>query len=141
MSSHRLAVRPLAVALAALALTSPTAMAVPISSLSEEQVLASRGTGAPTTAPVNSAASRGFGGARDALAGQGEATPVNSPYARGFGGARDVLAKQGGATTAADPGFDWRALALGAAGAAALIALIAFGIPALGARVRVRTAR
>lgn len=48
MSSHRLAVRPLAVALAALALASPTAMAAPIDSLSEEQVLASRGTGAPS---------------------------------------------------------------------------------------------
>jgi hypothetical protein len=136
MSSHRLAVRPLAVALAALALASPTAMAAPIDSLSEEQVLASRGTGAPSTAPANSPASRGFGGARDALAGQGESTPVDSPYARGFGGARDVLAKQGGAATAADPGFDWRALAAGAAGAALLIAVFAFGVPALGARVR-----
>jgi hypothetical protein len=141
MSSHRLVARPLAVALAALALASPTAMATSIDAMSEEQVLASRGTGAPSTAPANSPASRGFGGARDALAGHGEAAPVDSPYARGFGGARDVLAKQGGATTAADPGFDWRALALGAAGAAALIALVAFGIPALGARMRVRTAR
>jgi hypothetical protein len=60
-------------------------------------------------------------------------------YARGFGGARDALANQPApapAPTAADPGFDWGALALGAAGAAALIAVFAFGVPALGARVR-----
>jgi hypothetical protein len=112
MSSHRLALRPLAVALAALALASPTAMAAPHHSVSEEQVLASRGTGAPTTAPAYSPASRGFGGARDALAKQ------DAPAA----------------TTNSSP--DWGAFAAGAAGAALLIAVFAFGVPARGARVR-----
>jgi hypothetical protein len=110
MSSHRLSVRPLAAALAVLALASPVASAKPID-MSEAQVVASRGVGAPSAA---------------------------GPYARGFGGARDALAhKQRTRTpTAADPGFDWGALALGAAGASALIAVFAFAVPALGARVR-----
>jgi hypothetical protein len=116
MSSRRFAVRPLAVALATLAVASPAATAMPIDPVTprEQQVLASRGVGAPTT------------------------VPADSPYARGFGGARDALAEQPAPAPAAtaDPGFDWGALALGAAGASVLIALLAFGVPALGTRVR-----
>jgi hypothetical protein len=106
MSSHRLAA--LAVALAALALASPAAADKQLTPR-EERAVASRSIGAPS---------------------------ADGPYARGFGGARDALAKQSAPAPAADPGFDWGALALGAAGTAALIALVAFGVPALGARVR-----
>jgi hypothetical protein len=99
-------------ALAALVLASPAAVAAPIDmpplTPREEQVVASRGVGAP----------------------------ADSPSARGFGGARDALAKQSAPVPAADRGFDWHALAAGAAGAAALIAEFAFGVPAIGARVR-----
>ena len=41
----------------------------------------------------------------------------------------------------ADAGFAWSAAAIGAGGAAGLIALVSLGTPALGARRRLRTAR
>jgi hypothetical protein len=116
MSSRRFAVRPMAIALATVAVASPAATAMPIDPVTprERQALASRGVGAPNP------------------------PAADSPYARGFGGARDALAKQPAPPPAptADPGFDWGALALGAAGASVVIALFAFGVPALGTRVR-----
>jgi hypothetical protein len=41
----------------------------------------------------------------------------------------------------ADAGFAWGSAAIGAGGAAGLIALVSLGTPALGARRRLRTAR
>lgn len=41
----------------------------------------------------------------------------------------------------ADAGFDWVAAGIGAAGAAAFIALVSLGAPALGGRRSVRTVR
>ena len=41
----------------------------------------------------------------------------------------------------ADAGFAWGSAAIGAGGAAGLIALVSLGTPALGARLRFRTAR
>jgi hypothetical protein len=40
-----------------------------------------------------------------------------------------------------DAGFAWGSAAIGAGGAAGLIALVSLGTPALGARLRLRTAR
>jgi hypothetical protein len=40
-----------------------------------------------------------------------------------------------------DAGFAWGSAAIGAGGAAGLIALVSLGTPALGARFRLRTAR
>ena len=41
----------------------------------------------------------------------------------------------------ADAGFAWGSAAIGAGGAGGLIALVSLGMPALGARLRLRTAR
>jgi hypothetical protein len=41
----------------------------------------------------------------------------------------------------ADTGFAWGSAAIGAGGVAGLIALVSLGTPALGARLRLRTAR
>ena len=41
----------------------------------------------------------------------------------------------------ADTGFSWGSAGIGAGGAAGLIALVSLGTPALGARLRPRTAR
>ena len=41
----------------------------------------------------------------------------------------------------ADAGFEWGSAAIGAGGAAGLIALVSLGTPALAARLRLRTAR
>ena len=68
---------------------------------------------------------------------------------------RQVLASRGGGPIApamdstrvapsqrsADAGFAWGSAAIGAGGAAGLIALVSLGTPALGARLRLRTSR
>ena len=117
MKPHRTS-KSLAAAVACLALAAPAAFAAPPTvspaagspwgsskpapiaweRLSEEQVLASRGKGAPRP-PVASTA------------------------------------------PAAEPGFDWTAAAIGAGAAAILIVVVALVTPAIGTRLRVRTAR
>lgn len=122
--TSRLALRWIAAAIACLALAAPSAPASAVDQRSEpssscevqweatyhtkaprgceDQVLASRSTGAPT----------------------GPATATNDAPS----------------VTSTDSGFDWGAAAVGAAGAAGLIALFTFATPAR-LRRRVRTAR
>jgi hypothetical protein len=96
----------------------------------------------PATTSTDS--SRGFGLARDIQA-------MNANGGRGFGLARDIQATRANAERQpassgvqvrppADTGFDWTAAAIGAAGAAGVIIVVAFATPALGVRRRVRTA-
>jgi hypothetical protein len=58
------------------------------------------------------------------------------PIAPAVDSTRDAPSHQ-----SADAGFAWGSAAIGAGGAAGLIALVSLGTPALGARLRLRTAR
>jgi hypothetical protein len=121
MRLHRRYHRPLAAALAALALAAPSALAMPAhdrateSTSVEEQQLASHGYHAT------------------------EGTSVDEQYlaSHGIGAPVEQTRPPAPAAHATDTGFDWGAATVGAAAAAGIIVLISLGAP----RLRVRIAR